>query len=501
MTNEPIRSVAIVGGGTAGWMSAATLSQSFPHLRGGIRLIESEAIGTVGVGEATIPPIIDYIRTHGIDEDDLVRRTQATFKLGIEFKDWTRPGHSYIHPFGPTGLPKGGVPFYTYWHRCALQGTAAPLEVYSLQAVAARQDKFMRPVDRMHSPLATIVYALHLDARLFAGYLRAYAEARGVVRTEGKVRDVALRSEDGFIKAITLESGERIDADLYIDCTGFRGLLIEEALKTGYEDWTHWLPCDRAVAVPCERTGPLSSHTMASAREVGWQWRIPLQHRVGNGYVYSSQFLTDDAAQEILLANLEGAATREPLRLRFTAGRRKQCWSRNCVAIGLSAGFLEPLESTGIHLIQRGIFVLLKLFPDRHFRQQDIDQYNRQLAFDYERARDFIVAHYHFTEREGGFWRYCRSTALPESLRERIELFRNYGRLLRDENELFSVQSWFHMLIGQGVKTAGYDPFADSLGPNPQAALDEIQQVVAGCASTMPSHEAFIERHCRAASQ
>ncbi len=501
MSNEPIRTVAIVGGGTAGWMTAATLSQSFPHLRGGIRLVESETIGTVGVGEATIPPIIDYIRTHAIDEDDLVRRTQATFKLGIEFKDWTRPGHSYIHPFGPTGLPKSGVPFYTYWHRCALEGTAAPLDVYSLQALAARQNRFMRPVARMHSPLATIVYALHLDARLFAGYLRAYAEARGVMRTEGNVRDVALRCEDGFIESITLESGERIEADLFIDCTGFRGLLIEGALNSGYEDWTHWLPCDRAVAVPCERTGPLSSHTMASAREVGWQWRIPLQHRVGNGYVYSSQFLADDAAQEILLANLEGAATREPLRLRFTSGRRKQCWSRNCVAIGLSAGFLEPLESTGIHLIQRGIFVLLKLFPDRHFRQRDIDQYNRQLAFDYERARDFIVAHYHFTEREGEFWRYCRSTVLPESLRERIELFRNYGRLMRDENELFSVQSWFHVLIGQAVTTAGYDPFADSLGPNPQAALDEIREVVASCASTMPSHEAFIERHCRAASE
>ena len=501
MSNEPIRTVAIVGGGTAGWMTAATLSQSFPHLRGGIRLVESETIGTVGVGEATIPPIIDYIRTHAIDEDDLVRRTQATFKLGIEFKDWTRPGHSYIHPFGPTGLPKSGVPFYTYWHRCALEGTAAPLDVYSLQALAARQNRFMRPVARMHSPLATIVYALHLDARLFAGYLRAYAEARGVMRTEGNVRDVALRCEDGFIESITLENGERIEADLFIDCTGFRGLLIEGALNSGYEDWTHWLPCDRAVAVPCERTGPLSSHTMASAREVGWQWRIPLQHRVGNGYVYSSQFLADDAAQEILLANLEGAATREPLRLRFTSGRRKQCWSRNCVAIGLSAGFLEPLESTGIHLIQRGIFVLLKLFPDRHFRQRDIDQYNRQLAFDYERARDFIVAHYHFTEREGEFWRYCRSTVLPESLRERIELFRNYGRLMRDENELFSVQSWFHVLIGQAVTTAGYDPFADSLGPNPQAALDEIREVVASCASTMPSHEAFIERHCRAASE
>ena len=500
MINQPIRSVAIVGGGTAGWMAAATLSQSFPHLRGNIRLIESDDIGTVGVGEATIPPIIEYIRTHGIDENELVRRTHATFKLGIEFKDWRRPGHSYIHPFGPTGAPLRGVPFYTYWHKCAQAGTAAPLDLYSLQAVAARQGKFARPARREHSPLATIVYALHLDAKRFATYLRGYAEARGVRRTEGKVSSVALRPEDGFIDSLTLESGERIAADLYIDCSGFRGLLIEGALHTGYEEWTRWLPCDRAVAVSCERTGPLSSHTLASAREVGWQWRIPLQHRVGNGYVYSSQFLDDDSAEQTLLASLEGRATREPLRLRFTTGRRRKCWNRNCVAIGLSAGFLEPLESTGLHLIQRGLFVLLKLFPDRNFRERDIEEYNRQLAFDYERARDFLVAHYHFTEREGAFWTHCRNVEMPDSLCERIELFRNYGRLMRDENELFSVQSWFHMLVGQGVESAGYDPYADSIGPNPQAALDDIREVIAGCASTLPSHESYITQHCRAAA-
>ncbi len=498
MSNQPIRSVVIVGGGTAGWMSAATLSKSFPHLRGHIRLVESEEIGTVGVGEATIPPIIDYIHTHAMDEDELIRRTQATFKLGIEFKDWTRPGHSYIHPFGPTGIAKSGVPFYTYWHRCARAGTAAPLEQYSLQAIAARQGKFMRPINRAHSPLATIVYALHLDAKRFAAYLRAYAEARGTVRTEGKVRGVTLRPEDGFIDSITLESGERIAADLYIDCTGFRGLLIEGALKSGYEDWTHWLPCDRAVAVPCARTGPLSSHTLATARAVGWQWRIPLQHRVGNGYVYSSRFISDDAAESLLLENLEGPPTHEPLRLRFTTGRRRQCWNRNCVAIGLSAGFLEPLESTGIHLIQRGILVLLKLFPDRRFHPADIERYNRQLAFDYERARDFLVTHYRFTRRDEAFWRHCRTTELPDSLRERLELFRGYGRLMRDENELFSTQSWFHVLNGQGVETAGYDPFADALGDGAQGALDEIREVVAGCATTMPAHEAFIQRHCRA---
>ena len=375
-------------------MAAAALSQFFPRLRGCIRLIESAQIGTVGVGEATIPPIIEFLRTLRLDEDEVVRKTQATFKLGIEFKDWTRPGHSYIHPFGPIGVARRGVPFSAYWRKRRENGMAGPLEEYSLPAVAARQVKFMRPVRTANSPLETITYALHLDAGLFAAYLRAQAEMHGVMRTEGRVRDVALQPESGFIESLTLESGERIAADLYLDCTGFRGLLIEGALATGYEDWTRWLPCDRAVAVACERTGPLSSHTRATARDVGWQWRIPLQHRVGNGYVYSSQLLEDDAAQDILLASLESRPLRDPLCLKFTTGRRRLCWNRNCVAIGLSAGFLEPLESTGIHLIQRGVFLLLTLFPDRHFRQTDIDRYNRQFAFDYEGARDFLIAHY-----------------------------------------------------------------------------------------------------------
>lgn len=482
-------------------MAAASLSQFFPRLRGAIRLIESAEIGTVGVGEATIPPIIEFIRTLGFDEDDIVRRTQATFKLGIEFNDWTRPGHSYIHPFGPIGVALRGVPFTAYWRKCLQGGTAAALEEYSLPAVAARQAKFMRPVRAASSPLETITYALHLDAGLFAAYLRTHAEARGVLRTEGKVRDVALRPENGFIESITLESGERIEADLYIDCTGFRGLLIERALKTGYEDWTRWLPCDRAVAVACERTGPLSSHTRATARDVGWQWRIPLQHRVGNGYVYSSQLMTDDAAQDILLSNLEGRPLRDPLRLRFTTGRRRLCWNRNCVAIGLAAGFLEPLESTGIHLIQRGIFLLLTFFPDRQFRQADIDRFNRQFAFDYEGARDFLIAHYSLTERQGEFWRHCRDVELPDTLKDRLDLFRSHGRILRDDREIFTVQGWQAILAGQSVQTAGYDPMADSLSAEQaQNAVDEIRRVVVNCAASMPSHQDFIAQHCAAPS-
>ena len=328
-----------------------------------------------------------------------------------------------------------------------------------------------------------------------------YAQARGVVRTEGKVRSVAVRPEDGFISSISLESGEQIEADLFIDCSGFRGVLIEEALHTGYEDWTHWLPCDRAVAVGCERTGPLSSYTHTTAREVGWQWRIPLQHRVGNGYVYSSQFIQDDEAQQKLLSSIEGRALRAALALRFTTGRRRRAWNKNCVAIGLSAGFLEPLESTSIHLIQRGIALLGQFLPDRTCREADIARYNRQIAFEYERIRDFIIVHYNRTQRDGEFWRYCRNMELPDSLKERIELFSGYGRILRDENELFTVQSWLYLFVGQEVRPSGYDPLAETLGfQQGQKALNDIHAVVAKCVATMPSHESFIAQHCAASA-
>jgi tryptophan halogenase len=502
MPIDPIRSIAIVGGGTAGWMTAATLAHYLQGLGCRLRLIESAEIGTVGVGESTIPPIISHLAALGIDENDLVRKVQGTFKLGIEFKDWTHPGHSYIHPFGPTGFQRNGVDFTAYWLKCRDAGIAPPLEAHSITAIAARQARFMRPVNLANSPLQHITYALHLDAALLASYLRTYAEARGIMRTEGKVRDVALRPDDGFIEAITLESGERIEADLYIDCTGFRGLLIEGALKTGYEDWTRWLPCDRAMAVACERTGPLSSHTQAMARDAGWQWRIPLQHRVGNGYVYCSKLVGDDEARDVLLSNLEGRPLRDPLPLRFTTGRRRLSWNRNCVAIGLSAGFLEPLESTGIHMIQRGAFVLVNFFPDRRFRQADIDGYNRRMAFEYERVRDFLVAHYSQTRREGEFWRYCREMDLPDSLQERLELFRGYGRIIRDPAELFSEQSWFFLLTGQEARPASYDPRAEDMpAADTQRILEQITEVVARCAATMPRHEDFIAQNCAAADR
>ena len=489
-----------MGGGTAGWMAAASLAKFLKNLDVRIRLIESDQIGTVGVGEATIPPIMDFIRGLGVDENQCIQKTQATFKLGIEFRDWTRIGHRYMHPFGQTGFDLGPVAFSAYWLKAFRAGAAARLEEYSLQATAASLGKFMRPVRSTNSPLAGITYALHFDASLFARYLRAYAEERGVERTEGRIKSVSLRPQDGFIEALALESGERIEADLYLDCSGFRGLLIEEALKTGYEHWNRWLPCDRAVAAPCERTGPLSSHTRATAKAAGWQWRIPLQHRVGNGYVYASDFVGDTAAQDELLASIEGKPMAAPLKLQFATGRRKRFWHKNCVAIGLSSGFLEPLESTSIHLIQRGIAMLLTLFPDRRFRPAGIERYNKILGAEYERVRDFLILHYSQTERDDGeLWRYCRSIPLPDSLLERMDLFRSHGRILREDFELFPAQSWLYVLVGQNVMPESDDPLVDILAPQSvRDNLANIRDVVRQCAEAMPLHEDFIRQHCAA---
>ncbi len=499
-TSAPIRSIAIVGGGTAGWMTAVSLGRFLKALNVRIRLIESEQIATIGVGEATIPPIMHFIRGAGIDENDLIRKTKSTFKLGIEFKDWTRIGHTYMHPFGQTGFDMGPVAFSACWLKAHREGRASRLEEYSLEATAAYAGKFMRPVPAANSPLERITYALHFDATLFARYLRSIAEAGGVERTEGKVRSVALKPEDGFIEALILESGERVEADLYIDCSGFRGLLIEGALQTGYEHWNHWLPCDRAVAAPCERVGALSSFTRVAGKSAGWQWRIPLQHRIGNGYVYSSSFISDAQAQDDMLASLESKELADPIKLQFTTGRRKRFWNKNCVAIGLSSGFLEPLESTSIHFIQRGIAVLLAYFPDRHFRSADIDRYNKVFAAEYERVRDFLVLHYSTSQRDDSeMWRYCRNVPKPDSLQERIDLFRSYGRLLREDNELFPMQSWLYVFVGQNIMPGSDDPLAGILDPKAVSDnLANIRDVVRRCAQTMPAHEDYIRQHCSA---
>jgi tryptophan halogenase len=499
MPLDPIRNIVIVGGGTAGWMAAASFSKHLEKLNCNIRLIESEQIGTVGVGEATIPPIIDFIRLLGVNENDVVREVKGTFKLGIAYRNWTRPGDYFFHPFGPTGFGMGPISFPAYWLKMFLDGRAARLEEYSIQCVAAAANKFMRPVHAPNTPLNKITYALHFDASLFARYLRGFSEARGVVRTEGKVNKVNLRPEDGFIESVTMENGETIAGDLFIDCSGFRGLLIEEAMKTGYQDWTKWLPCDRALAVPTENAGPPASFTLVTAREAGWQWRIPLQHRTGNGHVYCSGFVSDDKARETLLSNLDGKALAEPLPLRFTTGRRNKAWNKNCVALGLASGFLEPLESTSIHLIQRGIAMLLKFFPDRSFEPADIDRYNKIFEFEFGRVRDFLLLHYTQTERQGAFWEHCRNIPLTDSLQEKIDLFKSHGRILREDTELFPAQSWLYVMIGQAIRPRSYEPTVDTIDDTAiETNLNDIRAVVKKCAEAMPRHQDFIAQNCAA---
>lgn len=498
-TDKRIRSVVILGGGTAGWMAAASLAKVLKPMGTAIHLVESEKIGTVGVGEATIPPIMDFLRVLGIDENDIVAAIKATFKLGIGFADWRRPGDFYFHPFGPTGFGMGAVSFSAYWLKMFLEGKAGRLEDYSMQSVAAAQGKFMRPIHAPNTPLNKITYALHFDASLFARYLRGYAETRGVIRHEGLVQEVRQRAEDGFIEALVLDNASSIEGDLFIDCSGFRGLLIEETLKTGYDDWRKWLPCDRAFAVPTEPGAAPPPFTLSTARQAGWQWRIPLQHRTGNGLVYCSGFLSDDEAAETLLSHLDSKPLGPPLPQRFITGKRKKAWNKNCVALGLAAGFLEPLESTSIHLIQRGLAMLLKFFPDRSFQQADIDRYNKICDFEFSRVRDFLLLHYTRTERQGPFWDHCRTISIPDSLQEKIDLFLSHGRILREDTELFPVQSWLFVMIGQGFIPQGYDPLADSLDPAKIIAnLDDIRTVVRQAADAMPAHHTFIETHCKA---
>jgi tryptophan halogenase len=497
---ETIKQVVIVGGGTAGWMTAAALARVLGE-QVQITLVESDDIGTVGVGESTIPMIKLFNQVLGIDEDEFMRATQATFKLGIEFQDWGRLGDQYMHGFGIFGQDLATLPFYQYWLRLQQAGKAPPLETYSINRMAAKAGKFMR-ADRSHgnSPLADIVHAFHFDAGLYARYLRQYAEARGVRRIEGKVADVLTRASDGHVDALRMANGDVIGGELFIDCSGFRGLLIEEALHTGFEDWSHWLPCDRAWAVPCELGADLLPYTRASARPAGWQWRIGLQHRTGNGHVYASKFMDDEAARQLLLDSLDGRPLAEPKLLRFTAGKRKQVWNKNVVAVGLSSGFLEPLESTSIHLVQSTIARLISFFPDRGFSASDIAEFNRQCAFEIERIRDFIILHYHATERDDTpFWNYVRTMDIPDTLREKMELWRTRGRIVRVDNELFAEVGWLQVLEGQRVAAAGHHPLAQ-LMPEQEIAdyLGDIASVIGKCVDQMPSHAAFIKARCAA---
>lgn len=501
-SQAPLQRIVIAGGGTAGWMTAAALSKV---LRGTIpiTLVESEEIGSIGVGEATIPMIQLFNRVLGIDEDEFVRETQGSFKLGIEFVNWGRLGHRYMHAFGRFGQDLWTVPFHQYWLKMHLQGRAPDIAEYGITRVAAYRHRFMRPAsDIGNSPLNDIAYAFHFDASLYARYLRRHAEARGVQRIEGRIVRVEQREGDGFVEALVLEDGQRVAGDLFVDCSGFRGLLIEQTLATGYEDWSHWLPCDRAVAVPCAAVNPLTPYTRSTAHRAGWQWRIPLQHRIGNGHVFSSRHLSEDEATAVLLGNLDGEALAEPRTLRFTAGMRRQGWNRNVVAVGLSSGFLEPLESTSIHLIQTAIARLIDFFPSRGFSAEDRDEYNRQFRFEYESIRDFIILHYHLNQRtDSPFWVACREMAVPESLRARMRLFATHGRIVRFNNELFSELAWLQVMHGQGLRPAGYHPLVDSLDDAEIAEyLDGVRALIGRCVDVMPDHAEFIARHCRAGS-
>jgi len=496
--NKAVKKILIVGGGSAGWMTAASLANSL----GGncaIELVESTEIGVVGVGEATIPPIKLFNQKLGLDENEFIKATQGTFKLGIEFVNWGKQGHRYFHPFGDYGAPFDAVQLHHYWLQARARGDITSLDDYSFAWVAGKAGKFHPPAQDRRMVQSTFDYAYHFDAVLYAGYLRRFAEKRGVKHTEGKIINVSHDPESGFISGVTLENGTSLEADFFIDCSGFRGLLIEGALETGYDDWTHWLPCNRAVAVPCKHGGDFTPYTRSTAREAGWQWRIPLQHRIGNGYVYCSEYISDDEATATLMANLDGEALTDPRPLQFTTGRRKKFWHKNCVAIGLSAGFMEPLESTSLHLIQAGITRLLALFPNSKADKLAEEEYNRLTGLEYEATRDFLILHYCATERKDTpLWNYCRHMEIPENLQYKIDHFREAGRIVASDFELFRNPSWLAVFIGQLVQPKSYDPLADMRGIDGARRLAGLRRVMQEAANQMPSHQDYINRYCKA---
>jgi tryptophan halogenase len=497
---QPIRRVVIVGGGTAGWMTAAALSTVLGKEMYDIELIESDAIGIVGVGEATIPAIHDFNRKIGLDEQDFMRRTNATFKLGIEFVDWAKKGDAYMHPFGHHGSDMNGVSFHHYWLDQNRRDRVKPFGEYCIPFVAGKAGRFALPVSDPQSVLSTYSYAFHFDASLYAQYLRHVAEQRGVTRTEGRIVDVDLDGGNGFIDSVKLENGREIPGDFFVDCSGFRALLIGEALGVDYENWQHWLPCDRAVAVQSRNSDTLDPYTRATALTAGWQWRIPLQNRTGNGHVYCSEYVSNDEARSVLLDNIEHEALAEPRVLQFVAGKRRQMWEKNCVAIGLSGGFLEPLESTSIFLIQAAIMKLIERFPDREFSATDRDDYNAQIGQAFEQVRDFIILHYKATTRDdSGFWKYCRNMPIPEELEYKMQTFRESGHVVFSERELFTKTNWLSVLLGQDVIPECTDLRVDCMSSEKIGTqLGQIHEVMRRAAASMPSHKETISRYCAA---
>ncbi len=487
------RRVVVAGGGTAGWMAAAALARTLGDSIE-LTLVESEAIGTIGVGESTIPPLVTYNRLLGIGEADFMRATQATFKLGINFENWKQQGESYFHSFGTTGRDHWSAGFQHFWMHGQTKGHTASYDDYCIELQAAMQSKFA------HLPDNRINYAYQLDSSRYAVFLRGLAEADGARRVEGKIAQVQLDPVNGHIAALVLESGERIAGDLFLDCTGFRALLMEGALHVGYDDWSHWLPCDSAIAVQTASVRPPVPYTRAIAHDAGWQWRIPLQHRQGNGIVYCSRYLDKDAALERLLSTVEGEVLTKPNVIRFTTGARRKQWHRNCIAVGLSGGFMEPLESTSIHLIQRAILRIVRMLPMREVSERDVAEFNDQQMADMEQIRDFLILHYKATERrDSAFWRQCADMEIPESLTHRIELFRETGRVFRKNEELFVENSWVQVMMGQGIMPRAYHPVATKLsGAELDHLLGGLRESVAKTVASLPDHQTYVAQYCGA---
>ena len=495
---RPVTKIVIVGGGTAGWMTAAAMVRVLGQMPGlSVTLVESESIGTVGVGEATIPQIIGFNRLLGLDEMQFMRETRATYKLGIEFVDWLRPGHSYVHPFGSFGIDMLGIEFQHIWLRGQQVGDNSRIDDYSIAAVAGKSGKFAWPrPDQPNSPLSKLSYAFQFDAGRYARFLRGFAESNGAVRVEGRITQVQRDGESGFVTAVTLEDRRAVTGELFIDCSGFRSLLLGQTLGVPFTDWSKWLPCDSAVAVPCELGGRNEPLTRSTARPAGWQWRIPLQHRIGNGHVFSSAHIDRQAATDLLLANLDGKPLADPNQLAFTAGHRARMWDKNVVALGLAAGFLEPLESTSIHLVQSGIARLMALFPDTGFSPVERDRFNYETTREYINIRDFLVLHYRASERDDSeFWRYCRNLPPPDGLAEKIAMFESSGRIIRENNELFTEDSWLSVMLSQGVTPQAYHPAAFMLDePETRKRLSHIREVIRHTVTQLPTQDAFL-RH------
>ena len=491
MNNQKITKIVIAGGGTAGWMSAASLSKllgkSFD-----ITLVESDEIATVGVGEAAIPTLTAFHRLLGINEQAFMKATHATFKLGINFENWKKGDDEYMHGFGRVGKECWAGEFQHFWLHGKRNNIEFAFDHYSPEIQAAKAEKFALTKGGLN-------YSYHLDATLYAKFLRTFAEAHGVKRIEGKIIDVAKDSKTGEIKSLQLANGNIIEGQLFIDCTGFVGLLIEKALHTGYEDWSHWLPCDSAVAVQTKSVSAPLPYTRSIARDSGWQWRIPLQHRVGNGLVFCSKYLADDEAKTFLMDNIEGEAINQPRVIKFKTGRRRKGWNKNCVALGLSSGFLEPLESTSIHLIMSGVLRLIRLFPFEGISPSAVNEYNQQLTSELEHIRDFIILHYHATQRaDTPFWQYCKGMEIPDSLKQRLDLFKETGRIFTSEGELFRVDSWAQVMLGQGIYPEQYHQIAAIMKPHElDKFLGDIRQTIDKAVANLPSHQTFLDQYCR----